>query len=66
MAAVRTEEAGVRFVELADAAMAAADTESAIEHLSAAVRVFTAAGDKRAAALAGARSATSSARRRSS
>jgi hypothetical protein len=47
--------AGDRFVDLADEAIAAHDAEAAVEHLSAAVRAFTAAGDNRAAALACAR-----------
>lgn len=49
------EADGGRLVALADEAVAAHDVEVAIEHLSAAVRAFTAAGDNRAAALACAR-----------
>ena len=42
-------------VELADDAFAASDTDAAAAHLSAAIRGFTAAGDRRRAALACAR-----------
>jgi tetratricopeptide (TPR) repeat protein len=55
MTPVVTAEEGARHVELADEAMAAFDAEAAIEHLSAAIRAFTTAGDNRAAALACAR-----------
>jgi tetratricopeptide (TPR) repeat protein len=44
-----------RELELADRAVAALDGDAAAEHLSAAIRAFTAAGDKRQAALACAR-----------
>lgn len=45
----------VRQVELAEAALNASDVDAAAAHLSAAIRSFTAAGDRRRAALACAR-----------
>jgi tetratricopeptide (TPR) repeat protein len=48
-------DGAVRQVELADEALLASDVDAAAAHLSAAIRQFTAAGDKRRAALACAR-----------
>lgn len=45
----------VRYLELADEAMKAFDVDASVSHLSAAIRGFTAAGDRRAAALASVR-----------
>jgi hypothetical protein len=45
-------EAAERALELADEAIARADAEDAVTHLSGAIRGFTAADDKRRAAMA--------------
>ncbi len=52
---VTTGDEAVRHVELAEEAMKACDANAAAEHLSVAIRGFTAAGDRRRAALACAR-----------
>ena len=55
MEPVGGEDVGRRHLDLAEAAAAAFDGEGAAEHLSAAIRALTAAGDNRRAALACAR-----------
>lgn len=46
------DDAGTRHLELAEEALGAADVDGVLEHLSAAIRSFTAGGDNRRAAMA--------------
>ncbi len=51
-AVVPVVDDGVRHLELAEEALAASDVDTVLEHLSAAIRRFTATGDHRRAAMA--------------